>query len=103
MLDSQLQKGIEAKFADLFQDDIEDGSAPLIFQRDMMKTNQVDNCDDNIDLKLPENTKWTEPIYSQGRLLVVEPHKRILTPKYRYRVPGQVPNAGRENVSNIGE
>ena len=39
LLDSNLQKGIEAKFADLFQDDILDGSAPLIFQRDMMKTN----------------------------------------------------------------
>lgn len=31
MLDPRLQRGIEAKFADLFQDDIEDGVAPLIF------------------------------------------------------------------------
>ena len=70
-----------------------------------MKTDQLDNCDDDIDLKLPESTKWTEPIYSKGRLLMIEPHKRILTPKYMYRVPGQIPNAGRNeaDVANQGE
>jgi hypothetical protein len=36
-----------------------------------MKTNQLDSCDDNIDLKLPENTKWTEPIFSKARTLIV--------------------------------
>ena len=73
----------------------------------MMKTNQLDNCDDNIDLKLPEDTKWTEPIYSKGRTLIVQPHKRASTPSYKYTVPGQVPgpNSGKiaSTVSIVGE
>lgn len=105
VLPENLQRGIEAKFADLFQDEISDGSKPLIFQRDMMKTNQLDNCDDNLDLELPSGTKWTEPIYSKARTLVIAPHLRYYRPLYRYTIPGMVPDqsAGRSGAKNKGE
>ena len=73
-----------------------------------MKTNQLDSCNDDIDLMLPAGTKWTEPIYSKGRILQVQPHKRMGRPQYKYMVPGMIPEpeAGKkssevENLSKV--